>query len=142
MSKDSRTIESGQARLLGDELQNCKTMKLFLLALLGGLPLAKATLWQVATQADLSETLNDFVANGDTVELTADITLTSTMTIDNDITLQSSAGNKFFLDGGGSVRILNINSGKTVEINSITFQNVRPCLMTDDPKNCLSVFCA
>ena len=117
-------------------------MKLFLLALLGGLPLAKATLWQVATQADLSETLNDFVSDGDTVELTADITLTSTMTIDNDITLQSSAGNKFFLDGGGSVRILTINSGKTVEINSITFQNVRPCLMTDDPKNCLSVFCA
>ena len=116
-------------------------MKLIFLAILGGLPLAKATtVYQVSNQSALSAALNS-VSDGDTVELTTNITLNETMTIDDNITLQSSTGNKFFLDGGGSVRILYINSGKTVEINSITFQNVRPCLIIDDPKNVLSIFC-
>ena len=58
------------------------------------------------------------------IEVTADITITSVLTISKTGTsLSSTLGEKFTLDGGGSVRLFNIDSGITVSFTSLILTN-------------------
>lgn len=84
---------------------------------------AMATTYQVATFSELQTAIESTAVDGDVVELTADISVTSPISIRNRINVTSSGSQMYYLDGGGNNGIFSIYWSADVGFSKLNFQN-------------------